>query len=287
MVNRRLSFSSYVLALGSFILLTLLLLAGFSAAEAPLEEWNRTFGGEEDDAAYSIQQTTDGGYILAGETGSYDAEWYDAWLIKIDSKGVEEWNRAFGDQDVTEVAYSVQQTKDGGYIVVSSSITSESLEDDMFPQYDAWLIKTDSKGVEEWNRTYGDQDVEETVRSVQQTTDGGYILAGYTDDDYGPFIFDAWLIKTDSKGVEEWNKAFDGEDFDIVYSIQQTSDGGYVFTASKPIGEYCDGHRDALLVKIEGEEGASETSTPGFEVFTAISSATIITVILILRRRRV
>ncbi|MDY6965749.1 MAG: hypothetical protein SVM80_07250 [Halobacteriota archaeon] len=263
------------------------------------EQWNRTFGGESIDSGYSVQQTTDGGYILGGDTYSYGPSWWsDAWLIKTDLKGVEEWNRTFGGTG-GERSRSVQQSSDGGYILAGSQ------------GLDAWLLKADSNGVEEWNRTFGDSDTDnnDDAYSVQQTTDGGYILISSYDtswpdpmgDDMDNFTIrhGIWLIKTDSNGNEEWIKTFGCEylfdyEFNIpegvmvieeTSTIQQTTDGGYVFTALKPIGSLGEGHYDAVLVKIEGEEGATGTSTPGFEIFTAISSAAIIAVILILRRR--
>ncbi|MDY6966135.1 MAG: hypothetical protein SVM80_09255 [Halobacteriota archaeon] len=241
-----------------------------------------------------VRQTSDGGYIIAGDTRSYGAGRFDVWLVKTDSKGVEEWNRTYG-EDKNDEAYFVQQTTDGGYILVGSTGSYGH------GWYDAWLIKADSNGVEEWNRTYGDPDVAERAYSVLQTTDGGYIVvsssrsSGSLEEGIIPRV-GIWLLKTDADGDEEWIKTFGCEDlYDDEFNyleevmfieersiVQQTSDGGYVFTAFKPIGSLDEGHTDAVLVKIK-----PETSTPGFEIFTAISSATIIAVILILRKRRV
>jgi hypothetical protein len=174
------------------------------------EEWNRTFGGSGGDSAYSVQQTTDGGYSLAGYTDSYDAGSWDFWLVKADSAGNEEWNRTFGESG-HDVAYSVQQTTDGGYILAGRTNSYGELSD-------FWLVKTNSAGKEEWNRTFGESG-HDVAYSVQQTTDGGYILAGDTDS-YSAGYWDFWLVKTDSAGKEEWNRTFGGVEVDGADFVQ-------------------------------------------------------------------
>ena len=202
--------------------------------------WNTTFGGSGYDGAYTVQQTKDGGYILAGETASYGAGSYDVWLIKTDADGNEQWNKTFGGSGEDE-AWSFQQTKDGGYILAgrTSSYGAGS--------YDAWLIKTDANGKEQWNKTFGGSG-DEAARSVQQTKDGGYILAGYTTS-YGAGSYDAWLIKTDANGNKVWDITFGGSSSDSAYAVQQMSDGGYLLagdTQSFGAGGY-----DAWLIKTD------------------------------------
>jgi len=181
------------------------------------EVWNKTFGGTDtdNDRAYSVQQTTDGGYIIAGWTGSYF--FFHVWLIKTDSSGNEVWNKTFSGGN-GDNAYSVQQTTDGGYIIAGWGVSYDC---------DVWLIKTDSSGNEIWDKTFGGTTRSDVAYSVQQTTDGGYIIAGYTAS-YGAGSYDFWLIKADSSGNEVWNKTFGGGDFDGGYSVQQTTDGGYI-----------------------------------------------------------
>ncbi|MDP6737418.1 MAG: hypothetical protein QGG15_00035 [Dehalococcoidales bacterium] len=206
------------------------------------EEWSRAFGGVGWDYADSVQQTTDGGYIIAGGTDSFGAGIYDAYLVKTDGEGNEEWSRTFGGED-NDTADSVQQTADGGYIIAGDTESFGA------GNYDAYLVKTDGEGNEEWSRAFGGEETEE-ADSVQQTTDGGYIIAGYTIS-YGAGSWDAYLVKTDGEGNEEWSRAFGGESYDLASSVQQTADGGYIiagYTESFGAGNY-----DAYLVKTDGE----------------------------------
>jgi hypothetical protein len=191
------------------------------------EDWNYTFGGSNVDWGYSVQQTNDDGYIVAGYTDSYGAGGSDVWLIKTDSNGNEDWNYTFGGSS-HDRGFSVQQTNDGGYIVTGYTVSYDA--DDT--GCDVWLIKTDSNGIEEWHQTFGGTGVPNKVDmgySVQQTNDGGYIITGDTEI-YFVAKSDVWLIKTDSSGNEEWNRAFGGSASDRGRSVQQTKDAGYIIT---------------------------------------------------------
>ena len=204
------------------------------------KQWDKTFGGTDKENEASVQQTSDGGYIIAGNTFSYGAGSYDIWLIKTNSNGEKLWDKTFGGTNYDD-ARSVQQTSDGGYILAGSTESYGA------GKRDVWLIKTDSNGNKQWDKTFGGTDID-WVKSVQQTSDGGYILAGSTFS-YGAGDGDVWLIKIDSNGNKQWDKTFGGTEFDKAFSVQQTSDSGYIL-----IGEtesYGAGDDDIWLIKTD------------------------------------
>ena len=206
----------------------------------PETEWEKTFGGGAWDESHSVQQTTDGGYIIAGYTESYGAGSVDAYLIKTDASGNMEWEKTFGGSS-RDAAESIQQTVDGGYIMAgyTESYGAGSV--------DAYLIKTDASGNMEWEKTFGGSSWDDAY-SVQQTTDGGYIMAGATAS-YGAGLYDAYLVKTDASGNTEWEKTFGGSSWDYAFSVQQTTDGGYIIAGHTE--SYGAGGGDAYLIKTD------------------------------------
>jgi hypothetical protein len=202
-------------------------------------QWQRTFGGSSIDEGYSVQQTTDGGYIIVGETWSYGAGVSDVYLIKTDPNGNDIWQKTFGGYD-SDMGSSVQQTSDGGYIIAGNTSSYGA------GVFDVYLIKTDPNGNMQWQKTF-DESVFEVGYSVQQTTDDGYIIAGFTTF-HLPSEDSVYLIKTDPNGNKKWQKTFGGYDSDMGSSVQQTFDGGYIiagFTHS-----YGAGSSDVYLIKL-------------------------------------
>lgn len=180
--------------------------------------WDTIFGGTDRDEAYAVQQTADMGYIIAGMTFSYGAGWVDAWLIKTDEHGDEQWNKTYEGTHI-DMAKSVQQTLDDGYIITGITYSSAT-------RADMWLIKTDINGEIMWQKAFGGTGYD-CGSCVQRTSDGGYIIGGITDS-FGAGDKDFWLIKTDSNGNKTWDKTFGGTNVDEAYSVQQTSDNGYI-----------------------------------------------------------
>ncbi|HRD20226.1 MAG TPA: PQQ-binding-like beta-propeller repeat protein, partial [Fervidobacterium sp.] len=182
-------------------------------------KWEKTFGGELPDRAYSIQQTEDGGYIVAGYTYSFDAGIIDVYILKLDADGGLVWQKTYGGTSI-DVAYSIQQTNDGGYIVVGNTQSSGAGNDNVY------VLKLDSNGNLTWEKTFGGTE-SDYAYSVQQTKDGGYIVGGYTYS-FGAGGADAYILKLNSDGDLTWQKTYGGNSTDIAYCIQQTTDEGYI-----------------------------------------------------------
>jgi len=185
-----------------------------------------TFGAYMSEKGRCILQTLDGGYILLGTTQSFGAGLNDFWLIKVSSLGIEEWSKTFGGSE-NDRGYSVDQTDDGGYIITGETYSFGSGYNDV------WLIKTDAEGNEEWSKTFGGSNLDRGY-SAQQTTDGGYVVVGYTSV-YGHDL-EGWLIKTDAFGNQMWEKKFGWTGRDSGYSVRQTLDGGYIVTGLYGVG---------------------------------------------------
>ena len=147
------------------------------------EEWSQTFGGGDWDSGFSVDQTTDNGFIIAGVTSSYGNGEYDVWLIKTDSNGDSLWTKTFGGS-FWDAAFSVTETYDGGYAIAAGMEQTEG------SGHDAWIIKTDSEGNEQWNEIYNGSE-EDQFSSIHQTVDGGFIVTGYAQS-YGNGGLDIW-----------------------------------------------------------------------------------------------
>jgi hypothetical protein len=187
--------------------------------------WEKTYGGDGAERAFQVQETVDGGFIIAGETESYGAGGKDAWLIKTDSNGNKVWDKTYGTASWDQWI-SVQQTSDEGYILTgdTAGLGAGGL--------DLWLMKVDAYGNEEWSKTFGGSEDEEGW-SVRQTMNGDYIIAGFTAS-YGPGLCNLWLIRTDENGDEIWNVTF-GERGYVTESghVRETSDGDFTVSGYK------------------------------------------------------
>src|SRR5665213_612812 len=205
-------------------------------------QWQFTYGGYSDDIANSICQTSDGGYMVAGLTESHDDEVTnfkgksDFWVIKIDTSGVLQWQKTYGGSG-DDGANSVIQTQDGGFLIAGFTDSPDSdvvgLHLDYFGDttMDYWVVKTNDTGAIEWQKCYGGA-YADFATSVIQTHDGGYAVAGFSDqgpDSNGYYnSYDYWVVKIDTGGNIQWQNRYGGSDDDLAYSILQTHDGGYI-----------------------------------------------------------
>ncbi len=185
--------------------------------------WMKTYGGTGNELGWYVQQTTDGGYIVLGYTSSDSG---DIWFLKTDATGDTLWTKIYGGP-APEGGHSAQQTKDGGYIIAGYTGSFGA------GKYDLWLFKTDANGETVWTRTYGGPDYDAGY-CVQQTKDGGYIIAGYRDgkrsQQSGPIEGgDVWLVKTNANGDSLWSKTYVSEEVNGQGEyVRQTKDGGYI-----------------------------------------------------------
>lgn len=188
----------------------------------------------------AVKETSDGGYIVAGSTYDLGAWLFDALLIKTDASGQVSWVETF-DDDGNEEFRSVQQTSDRGYILTGETCGMGA------DRSDVWLIKTDEEGEEILRKTFGGDNYDEG-HCIQQTSDGGYIIVGKTES-YGAGEGDVWLIKTNASGDVDWTRTYGGSDVEVGYSVQQTSDGGYIIAGeTRSCGA---GWSDVLLIKTD------------------------------------
>ncbi|MBM3331756.1 hypothetical protein FJY68_07900 [candidate division WOR-3 bacterium] len=197
--------------------------------------WVRTYGGPNQDGGNSVQQTTDGGYIIAGGSGSFGAGLYDVYLVKTDASGDTLWTRTYGGTD-QDMGNSVQQTADGGYIITGCTKSFGA------GNWDVYLVKTNALGDTVWTRTYGGAQ-SDWGYSVQQTADSGYVIAGY-----GAGNADVYLIKTNAQGDTLWTRTYGGSRQDVAYSLQLTADGGYIIAGETD--SYGAANGDVYLIKV-------------------------------------
>lgn len=185
--------------------------------------WEKTFGGAGSEEGWDIKQTEEGGFIVTGFTNSFGASFFDAFLLKIDAAGNQQWQKNYGGASF-DSGLCVRQTTDGGYAILGQTHSSGQ------GQGDFYFFKTDADGNEQWTKTYGGVAVDEG-RYFSLTKDGGYILVGKTES-FGAGGEDIYVVKTDVSGSIEWEKTYGGDLKDTGKSIEQTQDGGYIIASS-------------------------------------------------------
>ena len=209
----------------------------FRPEQPPELAWQKSFGGSDNDWARSVQQTVDGGFIVAGHTESNDGDvsgnrgGRDFWIVKLDGQGNLEWQQCLGGSNL-DYAQSIELTNDGGFIVAGSTHSDDGNVSGNHGMSDFWIVKLDSEGVLEWQKCLGGSG-HDWAHSVQQTADGGYVLAGSTESNDGDVTGnhggqDFWIVKLKEDGELEWQRCLGGSSNDTASVVQQTIDGGYI-----------------------------------------------------------
>ncbi len=207
------------------------------------KQWDKTYGGSNIDEAYAVLQTADGGYLIGGASGSNVSSTKsensrgseDYWIIKTDSLGNKQWDKAYGGAYIDDLR-CLRQTNDGGYILggySDSQISGEKTENS-YGLYDYWMVKIGSHGKVLWDKTIGGNS-NDFFSSLIQTQDRGYILAGISSSGISGYKTEAsrgdsdyWVVKTDNHGNVSWNKTIGGNRKDLAQSIIEKGKGNFV-----------------------------------------------------------
>lgn len=246
--------------------------------------WEKSFGGKQADFLFDVQPTADYGFLLAGsslsdksgnKTEANNGN-LDYWLWKMDEGGDLDWQKNYGGTG-TDMLYSVRNTRDGGFILGGSSNSPKGFDkkDPCRGAEDFWIIKLNAKGGEEWQRTIGGSG-SDVLKAIIPTTDGGYIIGGSSSSDVSEIILkggidpegkseknlgsmDFWIVKLDAQGKIKWQKTLGGKYSDVLQSIAQTSDNGYIIggTSNSPASQYKTsdsyGASDLWVIKLDAE----------------------------------
>ena len=212
--------------------------------------WQKTYSGTETDTATSVDLTSDGGFIVAGLTASFGVSYgaggsgFDLWLLRLDGNGNVVWQKTYGGVSSEGASDpSVRTMSDGGFVVAGSTLSFGA------GSYDFWLLRLEANGNIAWQRTYGGLGSDDG-RSVQPTSDGGFIVAGATQSFGADAVGDVWVIRLDANGNVVWQRTYGGSAGDGAHAVQPTSDGGFiVFGNTESFGA---GLTDVLVLKLDG-----------------------------------
>jgi hypothetical protein len=243
-------------------------------------QWQKCLGGSLNDNGTSIEQTADGGYIVAGITSSNDGDItgfhgiQDYWVVKLDVTGIIQWQKCLGGTNQDQ-ATSIWQTSDGGFTVAGVVGSNDGDVTGNHGAEDYWVVKLDGSGTLVWQQCLGGTDGEVAI-SIQQTADSSYIVAGYTWSNDGNVtgnhgLDDYWVVKLDISGNLLWQKCLGGTIQDYGGFIQQTVDGGYIIAGStlSNDGDVTGNHgnHDYWVVKLSALTSIEEYKTPELRVF--------------------
>ena len=234
-------------------------------------EWQKTFGGSNDEIARAIIETSDKGYAIIGYTNSIDGDITDKtvtendfWLLKLDSNGIIEWQKTYGGSG-DDQGRAIIQTSDGGYAITGPSKSADGDGSNNEGQHDHWIVKLDAQGNIQWEKSHGFSGHDHS-RSILQTNDGGYFIGGYLDvtasgglgnetitTKHG--VGEFWAQKLDANGNLEWRRYFGGTNNDRIFKVLQAHDGNYLLIGSSESEDFDinngNGSYDVWVVKID------------------------------------
>jgi hypothetical protein len=214
--------------------------------------WQKTYGGSSDEFGRSVLPTSDGGFVVAGDTESFGAGAKDVWILKLTSAGLVDWEKTLGGTG-DETPYSVRLAGDDGCTIGAGTESFGAGNDDF------WVIHLNASGGLAWQYTYGGTD-SDYLRDLEKSADGGYIITGWTYS-FGIDYNDAWVLKLDSEGAVQWQKLYnkpydyEGEILngpDWAYAVAQTKDGGYAFSGDTDWWD-SDRNSDSWVFKVNGQ----------------------------------
>jgi len=241
-------------------------------------QWEKSFGGSQDDSAYGVQVTSDGGYIVVGETASNDGDVtglhgnVDFWVLKLDAEGNLEWQKTLGGEN-GDIGSSVLQTENGDYIVVGfvGSINSGDVTShDEMGLFDMWVVQLSNNGELIWQKTIGGTNPD-YGREVVATNDGHFLVVGSTDSENGDItssngLGDFWLVKISNTGELMWQKTYGGTKADHGFAIDHTSDNGFIMAGYSWSndgdlgGSLNRGKNDFCVIKLSPESISSQNT---------------------------
>lgn len=244
-------------------------------------EWQKSLGGSGSDWGYSVKQTNDSGYVVAGHSRSNDNDVTgnhgssDCWIVKLSVIGNISWQKSYGGTGWEDLEM-IQQTSDGGYILAANSTSNDGDVGSNYGFDDFWIVKVSSDGTIDWKKSMGGS-YSDWAHSIQETIDGGFIVSGRSsssdiDVTGHHFSYDYWIVKLSTTGNISWQKSLGGDGADIAYSIQQTIDGGYIVAGASEstngdiIGNQ--GFNDVWVIKLSATVGIDEKAKQNlFNVF--------------------
>ena len=250
-----------------------------SIAQNPNIIWQKCYGGSGSESANAMIATSDGGYLIVGNTDSNDGDISfnhggseDVWLLKIDSNGVKDWEKSYGGSG-SESVYSIIETEHKCYLIFGTTDSNDGDVSNNHGHNDLWLVKIDSVGTIIWGKTFGGSEYDDG-EYFQQTLDNGFILVGATnsiDGDIGAGFGhgggDCLILKVDSAGMIQWKKIIGGSESDFLTSICTTSDGGYAVFGNSRSDDFDiitnQGWSDYLIIKLDSTGTVERLKTYG------------------------